>query len=572
MADTMLHELTKGETVLEATGEIRLGDFLYKKGLLSEAQLAYALQKQSVENERLGSLLIQHGLVTEHEVAQVLSGQLGIPFVEIGKLPSPDIGILKQFNRELCLRLGFLPLTASEGRLTVVLGDADPNAVREQVLRRTGLETNFVQSVFTDVRQWIRQNFYFAENPIESLIKREITILADDVDHAYSPEHLLELLLHLAIRDRATDVHIAPSANSMHLLFRVDGVLRPALAMPTSLGRLLTYIKLNSEMDIAEQRRPQDGSFQTVILDSPYAVRVSTLISDAGERMVLRLLPERNNLAGLEQLGFRESDVKRLKRVFAKPSGMLLITGPTGSGKSTTLHAALRQQSLIERNVITIEDPIEYHIPAACQTEVNRRAGYDFGNALPSFLRHDPDVILLGEIRDAETARSALDAAATGHLLLSSLHVSSIFGIVPRLRPMGLEPQMIADNLIAVINQRLVRQTCPHCGVAQIPTDEERAWLGEEYRETQIIRGLGCDRCGGSGYLGRLPLYEILIVDEPIANAIADDVGRAQLHKVALDNSSFTPLVEIARWRIAEGQTTPEEVERVTGEGPGGLG
>lgn len=552
------------------SGEARLGDYLHSKGLLSDVQLDYALQKQVVEEEKLGSLLIRHGLVTEHDVALVLSDQRGIPYADLEQLPVPDHGLLGHFNRQLCLGLGFLPLTQKRGELQVLVGDAELEDVRQQVMRRTGLKADFIQSTFTQVREWIRQSFFFAEHPIESLIRREINLLADDVDNAYSPERLLELMLHLAIRERATDIHLAPGPKSLHALFRVDGVLRPMLAIPSSLGRLLSFIKLTAEMDIAEQRRPQDGSFQAVILDADYAVRVSTLISDQGERMVLRLLPQRNELASLEQLGFREKDVKRLQRVFAKPSGMLLITGPTGSGKSTTLHAALRQQSVIERNVITIEDPIEYHIAGACQTEVNRRAGYDFNNALPNFLRHDPDVILLGEIRDAETARSALDASATGHLLLSSLHVTSIFGIVPRLRPMGLEPQMIADNLIAVINQRLVRQSCPHCVQAQEPTDTEQTWLGEDYAGIRILRGQGCGRCGNTGYLGRLPLYEILTVNEAIANAIADDVGRARMRQVALERASFTSLLDLGRWRVAEGQTTPEEIERITGEGPGG--
>src|SRR5690606_32504932 len=218
---------------------------------------------------------------------------------------------------------------------------------------RSGLRCHFIQGEYGKVARLIRQTYYFAQNPIETLLEKEIRRLAVDNDHAYSPEKLLDYLLHLAVRERTTDIHIAPSEHSLHVLFRVDGVLRPMWAMPNSLARLLGYIKLSAEMDISEQRRPQDGSFRATVLDSPLTVRVSTLITDSGERMVMRLLPEQSDLAGLEEMGFFPEDVSLLERLFAKPAGLILITGPTGSGKSSSLHAALRMQSLIERNVLT---------------------------------------------------------------------------------------------------------------------------------------------------------------------------------------------------------------------------
>jgi len=259
----------------------------------------------------------------------------------------------------------------------------------------------------------------------------------------------------------------------------------------------------------------------------------------------MRLLPEHNNLSGLADLGFFAEDVERLERLFAKPNGLVLITGPTGSGKSSSLHAALRMQSLIERNVLTVEDPLEYRVPGAGQTEVNRRAGYDFTTALRHFLRHDPDVILLGEMRDAETAQAAVEAAATGHLVLSTLHVTSVFGVVPRLQPLGLDSQSIAENLLVVVNQRLVRQNCPFCAAEVAFTAAERAWLG----------------------LGRLPAYEILEIDETLANAIADTAGREAIRSLA-HARGFRGMAELARERVRRGQTTAEEVLRVVGDGP----
>lgn len=560
-----------GKPVVGSSGS-RLGDTLLERGLLNATQLQYALQKHAVESssgsgKRLGAQLIKHGLASEADVVRILAEQQGITFAQTDTLPEPDPQVLALFNRELCLLRAFLPLRRVDSVLEVLLGDADHDAVAQLVLQRSGLRCRFLQGEFTKVSQLIRHTYYFAQNPVESLLDREIRRISTDADHAYSPEKLLDYLLHLAVRERTTDIHIAPTDGSIHVLFRIDGVLRPMLAMQPSLQRLLGFIKLAAEMDISEQRRPQDGSFRVSVLDSPLTVRVSTLISDQGERMVLRLLPEHNDLSGLIELGFFGEDVATLERMFAKPAGLVLITGPTGSGKSSSLHAALRMQSLIERNVLTVEDPIEYHVPGACQTEVNRRAGYEFGSALRHFLRHDPDVILLGEMRDAETAQAAIEAAATGHLVLSTLHVSGVFGVVPRLRPLGLEAQVIADNLLAVVNQRLVRQNCPFCSTDIPFTDAEREWLGIEDEHAHGRRGSGCERCRGSGYYGRLPVYEILVLDNAIANAIADDAGREAVRSLAYGHG-FTDMVAIAKRRVALGQTTPAEVLRVVGDGP----
>lgn len=544
----------------------RLGSMLERQGLITPIQLEYALQKQEVEKGRLGGILVDNGLVLEHDVAKAIADQRGIDFVPAADLPQPEGGVLALFNRELCLANRFLPWRKTDRGLQVLLGDSDPDDIARLVQQRCDLPTQFVQTENSRLIQQIRQCYYFAQNPVEKLVRREIDVLAADVDNVATPARLLDHLLHLAIRERATDIHLAPAAKSWHVLFRIDGILRPMLAFPPALGRLLTFIKINSQMDSSEQRKPQDGSFHTVILDKPYTVRISTLVSEAGERMVLRLLPERGDMSGLLQLGYRQQDVNLLQRIFERPSGLVLITGPTGSGKSTTLHAALRMQSLIERNVLTVEDPVEYRVPGACQTEVNRRAGYDFGSALRNFLRHDPDVMLIGEIRDGETARAAVESAATGHLVLSTLHVANVFGVLPRLRPFGLSAQEIADNLVAIISQRLVRRVCPHCAQSQIFDQAAKDWLGEHHKGPGKL-GAGCDTCRGTGYLGRVPLYEILQLNEAIVTAIVDDRGREALQRTARENG-FQPMQEMARMLVAEGQTTIEEILRVLGDAP----
>ena len=245
---------------------------------------------------------------------------------------------------------------------------------------------------------------------------------------------------------------------------------------------------------------------------------------------------------------------------------MVLLTGPTGSGKSTTLHAALRLQALIERNVLTVEDPIEYRLATIGQTQVNRRAGYEFSTALRHFLRHDPDVILVGEIRDAETAQATVTASATGHLVLSTLHVASVFGVMTRLIPLGLAPQTIAENLVAVINQRLVRQNCNSCKTQVAATEQQKAWMGKHSCD-HLMTSAGCKRCAHTGFYGRIPIYEILLVDETIANAISEGESRSSLSKTAL-KMGFEPMLEMAKWRISQGQTTFDEVWRVIGESP----
>ena len=543
-----------------------LADKLLEAGLLDAVQLEYARQKHAVHGEALWRIVIGEGLAGEREVVALLGGVLGIEFLDVESIEYPEQDVLALFNKEQCLTSNFLPLGFEERDLTVLLGDAMPDDVAQLVMRRLGVRCRFRLAPFSQVARLIRNAYYFARNPPEKLLAQEVTLLASDRDHAFTPEHLLSHLLHLAMRERATDIHITSGIASLHVLFRIDGVLQPIRALPPTLGRLIGFIKIAAEMDISEARRPQDGSFRAVVLDDPLTVRVSTIVTEHGERMVMRLLPEAHDIKDLAALGFFPEDVETVAAAMANPAGLVLITGPTGSGKSSTLHAGLRMQHLIERNVLTVEDPLEYRVPMAGQTEVNRRAGYDFGTALRHFLRHDPDVILVGEMRDAETAQAAVDAAATGHLVLSTLHVTSVFGVVPRLTPFGLVPQVIAENLKLVINQRLVRRLCAHCAEPFAFTPAECAWL--EVEEGALgRRSHGCKRCRHTGFHGRLPLYELLTIDDDLANAIADAAGREAIRALAADKG-FETIVKVAKRRVKLGQTTAEEVLRVIGEGP----
>jgi type II secretory ATPase GspE/PulE/Tfp pilus assembly ATPase PilB-like protein len=546
--------------------EQRLGQTLVERAILDATELEYVRQKRAIGERHLWQVLIEEGLVDEMQVTRMLGEILGLEVVEVDRLEAPDRTVLALFNKEFCLLGGFLPLRRRGDKLLVLLGDALPAEVAQRVLRRVGLACEFVLGPFSHVARLTKHTFYFAFNPPEKNVEREVRVLAGDADSTHAPDALLDNILHWAVRERATDIHLTHSSSSLHILFRIDGVLQPITAMPMLLSRLLGFIKLRAEMDIAEHRRPQDGSFRVQVLDTQITVRVSTIVAEFGERMVMRLLPESRDAKDLLTLGYFAEDVAVIARTMSSPVGLALMTGPTGSGKSSTLHAGLRQQRLVERNVLTVEDPLEYRVCVAGQTEVNRRAGYDFSVALRHFLRHDPDVILVGEMRDAETARAAFDAAATGHLVLSTLHVTTVFGVVPRLRPMGLQPQEIAENLRLVINQRLVRRNCPHCSRPVALTTAECRWLGVP-PDTEGSRGAGCSSCRFTGFMGRLPLYEMLEVNETLANAIADDAGREAIRRLAHDNG-FRPIVELGKRRVLAGQTTSEEVFRVVGEGP----
>jgi general secretion pathway protein E/type IV pilus assembly protein PilB len=321
---------------------------------------------------------------------------------------------------------------------------------------------------------------------------------------------------------------------------------------------------MKAEIDIAEQRLPQDGRFSEKILSNDYDFRVSTIVTEFGENVVIRILPLSTSVMGLSQLGFYDEDVKLAEEIFKEPSGIVLLTGPTGSGKSTTLFAGIRCLDLMKQNVVTVENPIEYRIPLLRQTQVNEKAGYTFSNAIRYFLRHDPDVILVGEIRDHETAETAVSASTTGHLVLSTLHTNSAIGSISRLKDLGVNSFLIADSLLGIVSQRLIRRICPNCKESYSPTLEEKTYLGESSIET-LYRGKGCDVCAGTGYLGRTLVYEILKVDQGLAMLIDNNKPLDIIVKYALDQG-FVSIFNVCSRKVKEGITTVEECKRVLGK------
>jgi len=559
---TSLSENKKVEEIV--TNKLAIGTLLLSKKLITSEQLKYALQKQKVTEEKLGELLVRLGMITDNELAPILSNQLGLDYYDHGDIEKPDPKVLSMFNQELCLKSKFLPIKRIGDELEVIVGNADLHNVSQIVTKRSGLRPRLLMADFGKVVSSIKYHYFFSNYPIENLVQKEIDILKRDQDHVHNPDTLLDYLLHLAVKHRATDIHIQPDANSAHISFRVDGVLQPIVGMSKAVVRLVSSIKMRSKMDITEQRLPQDGSFSTEVIDTPYDIRVSTLATEYGENVVMRLLPGGVLVRNLEQLGFLKKDLEIMKKMFSQPAGIILLTGPTGSGKTTTLHAGLRAHGLSGKNILTIEDPIEYKLPIICQTQVNRKANYTFGTAITHFLRHDPDVMLIGEIRDTETALAAMTAAETGHLVLSTLHVNSSIGVIPRLKTLGINSQIIADSLVGVVSQRLLRKICPHCIESYIPDIKEWSQVSDSNEIAPLKRGKGCLECADSGFIGRMPIYELLPVGKKFTDAIANDVSRKEISDL-IEGMGLTSIRQMAKERVLNGETSFEEYRRIIG-------
>jgi general secretion pathway protein E/type IV pilus assembly protein PilB len=539
-----------------------IGELLKEKGLLTEGHIQYALQEQKVTKEILGELFERLGFVTEHDLVATLAEQNHVPFVDIDTFV-PDPAVLKMFNKNLCLNNAFLPIRRESNHLELAAYFVNDDKIRQLVGRQTGLAPKIAIAERSKIINAIHKYYYFLENPVEKLLETETRLLALDTENSRSMDQFIRLLLHLAIKMRATDIHIQPSDKTVKVAFRIDGVMTSINSLPLALQRLVTSIKMKAQMDIAEQRLPQDGRFSETILNNPYDFRVSTTVSPQGENMVLRILPLKSTVMGMQQLGFFPEHIKMVQKMFNEPFGIILLTGPTGSGKSTTLYAGIRRLDLLEKNVLTVEDPIEYDIPLIRQTQVNAKAGYDFANAIRYFLRHDPDVMLVGEIRDKDTAATAITASTTGHLVLSTLHSNSAIGAIPRLMDLGIRPFLIADSLIGVISQRLVRRICNACKTAYRPTEREKRYMRDPQLD-KLYRGKGCEVCSGSGYFGRTLVYELLTVGPKLARLIDKDVEMSVIES-AVAQTGHVNIFDVTARKVKEGVTTVEEASRVLG-------
>lgn len=550
---------------MNGTHDISLGQQLIEHRLLSIMQLHYAQQKQAVTDESLSQVLVRLGLVSETELARILAQHHGLPYQNAALLPESQPQATALFTREACLAHALLPLAISDSQLEAVLGNGDPLRAKELIRRRSGLKPKLIQGDFALVSKRIEQVYSRHQGISKAAFEQEYQRLRKDAQGALPIDELVHQLLQLAVNERATDLHLQPEPHSIHVSFRIDGVLTPIISLDRTLLRLIAAIKVIAAMDISDNLRPQDGRFSIQLNRQTYDIRVSSSITPYGESIVLRLLQKGMFVSGLEDLGFLPEHLPLINSMFRQPHGVFLMTGPTGSGKSTTLHAGVKPHGMTGKSILTVEDPIEYELPVASQTQVNRKAGYTFDAAIRHFLRHDPDIMLVGEVRDRETADAVLRAAETGHLVLSTLHVNSVFGIVSRLGTLGVTPQSLAETLIGSLNQRLIRKLCLHCReTTPLPSTLPPA-LAKRLQDVTIMRGAGCKACRHTGYHGRLPVYEMLIVDAAVSQWIENGASRRELAQ-ALSPANHISMLDTFVSRIAAGETSVDEFLRAFGQ------
>jgi len=542
----------------------KLGELLVKLGFITEKELKLALEEQLRTGEKLGEILIRLGFVTEDEVAYALSHQAGVEFVNLEDVVI-NPAVLKIVPYKLARELKFVPLNVNDKTLTIALSDPFNFKVIDTVERETGYRVLVKVAKEEQILKTIENLYGFtvsSDEDFEANVRDALRI--GTVGAEVTPIiNIVNLIVLKGIQLDATDIHIEPSDKVSRIRYRVDGVLHPVYVLPKRLHpSVVTRIKILSNLDIGEQRLPQDGAFNFQLGMKNINIRVSTYPTPYGESVVLRILERLNIVLGLEKLGLSDEDIKKLKNMISKPYGIIVVCGPTGSGKTTTLNSLLLEINALEKNIMTIEDPIEYRLPLIKQSQVNEKAGFTFATALRNILRHDPDVILVGEMRDRETAELAFQASLTGHLVLTTVHANTAIQAIPRLINLGVDPYLLSVGLLGIVGQRLVRRVCEVCK-EPVPLNKElvsEAGLERYFaRDAVEFRGKGCEHCFYTGYRGRTGIFEIVEITDEIRELIQRN---APLTEIA-DALKFKTMLEDGIEKVKKGITNLEEVLRV---------
>ena len=556
-------------------GPIRLGDLLLRDNAVDPDELAEALADQAASGRRLGQLLLSRGLVSDTALARALAEQLGLPLADLGQadLDKDAVALLPE---KVAREAQAIPLGDVEGLIEVALADPTEEN-RKAVLKALNRETKFMLAPASQVRRAL-DAAYRATEEVGRLVQafeasaatttRVASAEAQAADLASDAPvvRVVHSIITQALRDRASDVHIEPQDNEIRIRYRIDGALHDVLTLPESIGpALISRLKILADMNIVERRRPQDGQFTTTVDGKELDVRIATVATIWGEKCVLRLLDKSRSLYRLNDLGMPVDSHAAYVKLARSPFGMVLCAGPTGSGKTTTLYATLTEINDVHRNVMTIEDPVEYVFPSINQIQTNDAAGMSFATGLKSILRQDPDVILVGECRDVETARIAVQSALTGHLVLSTLHATDSVAALHRLLDMGIESFLVASSMLGVVGQRLVRRICDNCKTTYTPTSEELAFYvesgGSDPDRTTFFQGTGCNFCSDTGYQDRIGVYELLHITPEIKRlvvgwatqeelkrlAVAQGMRTLQQEAVALVDRDVTTLSEVIR-------------------------
>ncbi|MGP1310224.1 MAG: GspE/PulE family protein [Phycisphaerales bacterium] len=563
-----------------APAKVQLGELLVERGLISEVQLRDALdeQKRSGHRKLLGEILIELSIVSEEQVVEALASAYGVPYAKLTpRLADPRV--TDKLPRDFIDTHAVMPLFAVNGVLTVAVSEPANLFLTEEIERLSGCEVQIVAATSRDIRAtlqahlpsagvFVLDDMYDQEGKSDTLELVETTVQElDDLTEVAGQSPVIKLvnyLLYSAVQDRASDIHIEREDHACRVRLRVDGKLMVKLSPPHQMHpAIVSRIKIMSGMDISERRLPQDGDIHVMIDGRPIDMRVSTMPGKFGEKVVIRVIDNRSSIVTLEKLGMSAAMTRIWREIINSPTGAVLVTGPTGSGKSTTLYSVLAELASDEDNICTVENPVEATILGVNQFQVNDKIGFSFATALRSLLRQDPDIIMVGEIRDTETAQVATQAALTGHLVFSTLHTNDATSAVTRLVNMGVEPYLVAAMLRGVLAQRLVRKVCPHCREPHQPDARERKALMETFGEVgELVKGAGCTRCRGRGYSGRLGVFELFVPTEAMLEGIASGAGLQELRRLARD-AGFQTLREDGLAKALAGQTTVDEVLRV---------
>ncbi len=554
-----------------------LKDYFLKAGILKEEEWRRAEELQKKKGLRIDRVLLEEGMVDEYTLLKAYSQVLNLPLQENVEIKKLDPAILKVLPLHLLKNYHLLPINISDGEITLATSDPLSLTFLHEIPSLTGKETQLVLMPEEEIRKGLEHLSHPDERTTEEvfgIMEEERETVEEgrekiedllDMAHKAPVIKLVNLILYQALEKRATDIHIEPQEKKLRVRYRIDGLLYDVLSPPLHYAQaIISRIKVMASLNIAERRLPQDGRFKIRRGKEEVDVRVSIIPVTWGERVVLRLL-NRANLLDLAELGLSKENYRVMEKLIHLPYGIILVTGPTGSGKTTTLYAALSRINSPEKNIITIEDPVEYQLPGIAQIQVKPSIGLTFSKGLRSVLRHDPDVLMVGEMRDRETAEIAIRASLTGHLVFSTLHTNDAASAITRLLDIGIEPYLVASSVRAIIAQRLVRKICPYCKKEVLLEGKEWMNLGDSHPPTKVWRGEGCDKCLNTGYLGRTGIYEILLLDSEIRKMITEKVEAHIIKRRAVEKGMKTLRMD-GLDKVREGITTLEEVMRVTQE------
>ena len=554
--------------VTDKRGQKSLGEMLVEQSLITAEQLENALELQRRQGRKLSEILVNRGMVKAEELAVVLSIQLNVPLIDLKRhVVQPDA--LSLIPEDMARKHTLIPLDVVGDSLVVVMTDPEDIYTIKDLKAQSGMEIEVALGIPSDIERAIDLN-YRSSAEIEKQVGKSVSpVLEEDKVSsdiiAKTPiAESLDLIIEQAVRDRASDVHIEPHENRLRIRYRIDGILHDMNYLPLSAhAELVSRVKVLAEMNIAQQRLPQDGQFSIRIGDRDVDIRAATTETAYGERVTLRILDKLLSIFTLPELGFLPDALKKYRAMLNSPFGMILVGGPTGSGKTTTLYTSINQLDQNERNILTIEDPIEYRFMDIGQTQVNPKAGVTFASGLRALMRHDPDVILVGEIRDKDTATTAVQAAVTGHLVLSSIHANDAVGVLLRLMDLCGEPSLISSTLVGIVAQRMVRRICSHCQALSQPSVEEQTIYEEEMKQQppKFYVGTGCNLCTNTGYRGRTALFELLPISEEIRNMLLSNASAGEIKAQAL-KEGMVSMKHDGMLKVKGGITSMSEVLR----------